>query len=160
LVREAKVDWSKPWETTPFTPLEECEHGLLHKTHWREAKMESTPMRELAVIESPVAIERVPAEARTQEPGTVHAVPMQAPPPVYPPGSLRAREEGSVTLRVVIGSDGRTISVQVELSSGYRRLDQAALEALRCWRFRPARRGGVPIESILLHIFTFQLQIQ
>lgn len=158
VVRETLAEWSELLEPTRFFQSEESEHGLLRKTHWREVTKKVKPVRELAVLESPSSTERISAEPCTDRPGAADAVLLEAPPPVYPAGSLRAREEGTVTLAVVIGSDGRTISAHVSVSSGFRRLDKAALEAVRCWRFRPARIGGVPIRSTLLHRFTFQLQ--
>jgi protein TonB len=63
------------------------------------------------------------------------------PPPAYPPASRRREEEGSVALRVHITVDGRADEVLLHRSSGFERLDQAAMEAVRRWRFVPARRG-------------------
>jgi protein TonB len=65
--------------------------------------------------------------------------------PVYPPMSRRLGEQGVVVLRVLIDANGRAVDLQVQRSSGSARLDQAALEAIREWRFIPARRGGKPV---------------
>ena len=63
------------------------------------------------------------------------------PAPGYPSLSRRHHEEGRVLLRVLVGADGRAESVDVAASSGFERLDHAAQEAVRRWRFVPARRG-------------------
>lgn len=69
------------------------------------------------------------------------------PAPPYPPLSRRLGESGEVILRVQVGADGSVLGVQVERSSGYPRLDNAARKAVTSWRFVPARHGDVAIES-------------
>jgi protein TonB len=54
------------------------------------------------------------------------------------------REQGTVTLRVLIGADGHAAQAQVETSSGFERLDHAALQAVRSWKYLPGKRNGVP----------------
>ncbi|NQV20615.1 MAG: energy transducer TonB [Rhodospirillales bacterium] len=71
------------------------------------------------------------------------------PSPKYPGMSRRRGEEGQVVLRVVVGPDGRAVSLSVAQSSGFRRLDQAALDAVRHWRFDPARRGPMPVKGVV-----------
>lgn len=65
-------------------------------------------------------------------------------PPRYPAASRRLGEQGRVLLAVLIDVDGRVQDASVRQSSGYSRLDRAALEAVRGWRFEPARRAGKP----------------
>jgi protein TonB len=69
--------------------------------------------------------------------------------PVYPERSRELNEEGVTTLKVRVGADGRALEVSVSRSSGYRRLDQAATDAVSRWRFVPAKRRGKPVESEL-----------
>ncbi len=66
------------------------------------------------------------------------------PAPIYPPISQRLGEQGQVVVRVLIGKDGHAHQGEVHQSSGYDRLDQAALRAVMGWRFVPGQRGGVP----------------
>ena len=66
--------------------------------------------------------------------------------PPYPPLSRRMREEGRVILRVLVTAQGVAGRVEIRRSSGFSRLDQAALNAVRNWRFVPAKRGNTPIE--------------
>ncbi len=68
-------------------------------------------------------------------------------PPVYPPRCLRLGLEGRVRVRVLVGENGRPQEVTVGESSGESALDQAALDAVRGWRFEPARRNGVPVRA-------------
>jgi protein TonB len=68
--------------------------------------------------------------------------------PPYPPTSRRLGEEGRVVVNVYVLADGRVGEVQVLKTSGYERLDAAALEHVRSdWRFEPARRGGVAVAT-------------
>jgi periplasmic protein TonB len=66
------------------------------------------------------------------------------PKPAYPPLSRRLREEGKVVLRVLIETDGSASRAEIRSSSGYERLDQAALQTVLKWHYVPARRNGVP----------------
>jgi TonB family protein len=59
-------------------------------------------------------------------------------PPRYPPEALRKRIEGTVLLKVEVRPSGEAGTVDVARSSGHRSLDDAAVEAVRRWRFRPA----------------------
>jgi periplasmic protein TonB len=66
----------------------------------------------------------------------------------YPPGSIRDDEEGIVELAVYVLRDGRIAEVRVARSSGYPRLDQAAVEeARKHWRLRPASRGNETLDA-------------
>jgi protein TonB len=70
-----------------------------------------------------------------------------APKPKYPETARRDGKEGRVLLRVLVNEEGRTASVEVNRSSGVESLDQAALEAIKRWRFSPARLGDRPVKS-------------
>ena len=70
-----------------------------------------------------------------------------APKPKYPESARRDGKEGRVLLRVLVNEEGRSASVEVNRSSGVESLDQAALEAIKRWRFFPARYGEKPVES-------------
>lgn len=66
------------------------------------------------------------------------------PTPPYPALSRRLGEQGRVLLRVRIETDGRAAQVLLYQSSGFARLDQAALQTVPHWRFVPGTRNGVP----------------
>lgn len=54
------------------------------------------------------------------------------------------REQGKVVVHVLIGADGVAQKGEVRQSSGFERLDQAALATALKWRYLPGKRGGVP----------------
>ncbi len=62
-------------------------------------------------------------------------------PPVYPELSRRLGEQGLVVVRAYIDELGRPVEVTVSVSSGFPRLDEAAVRAVRAARFRPRHEG-------------------
>ncbi len=64
----------------------------------------------------------------------------------YPALSARMHEQGTVGLSMIIGTDGVPKNIEVEKSSGKPRLDQASVECLKTWRYKPAMKDGQPIE--------------
>jgi protein TonB len=62
--------------------------------------------------------------------------------PTYPSDARRAGIQGTTLLGVFVGADGRVANVVVRQSAGHPDLDRAATEAVRRWRFEPARRDG------------------
>lgn len=66
--------------------------------------------------------------------------------------------QGRVRLRLLVRSDGSVGHVDVVVPSGEPELDRAAAEALRRWRFEPARRGGEPVDSYYLVWVSFELR--
>jgi TonB family protein len=66
-------------------------------------------------------------------------------PPVYPEEAVRRGIEGKLVLRLTISASGTVSRVEVAESSGYRMLDDAAVAAVREWKFIPAQRGGQPV---------------
>ena len=81
----------------------------------------------------------------------------ETPQPRYPDSARRAGKEGRVLLRVLVDEEGRTKAIEVNTSSGHDMLDQAATEALKKWRFVPARADGRPIETWVKVPIEFQL---
>jgi periplasmic protein TonB len=68
---------------------------------------------------------------------------LQNPKPVYPPVSKRLGEQGKVVIRVLIGADGMAQQAEIRQSSGFARLDEAALSTVLKWRYVPGKRAGV-----------------
>jgi protein TonB len=79
--------------------------------------------------------------------------------PRYPESARRRGIEGTVLLKMRITAQGRVENVQVVRSAGYPDLDESAMEAVRRWRFEPARRNGAAVaeDAVLLPV-VFQLQ--
>ena len=67
--------------------------------------------------------------------------------PAYPPSELRAEREGVVTVRVLVGVDGRVRQVEQVSATSDAFFRATETQALRRWRFRPATRGSVPVEA-------------
>ncbi len=65
----------------------------------------------------------------------------------YPDASVRANEMGRCVVRVTVAADGRIIAASIQARSGFDRLDQACLNAVRGQRMLPATEDGKPIES-------------
>lgn len=80
------------------------------------------------------------------------------PKPVYPHASRRLGEQGKVLLRVFVSAAGLAEKVEIKLSSGFARLDQAAEDAVARWRFVPAKRGEQAVAAWVQVPITFQLE--
>jgi periplasmic protein TonB len=103
------------------------------------------------------AVSNVPAPVPAPLPPPAAAIPMRVAPvihaasqcekPEYPSASRRMEEEGVVQLLFLIGVDGRVIQSQVEKSSGYNRLDEAARSALSRCVFKPGTLDGKPAQD-------------
>ena len=78
--------------------------------------------------------------------------------PTYPALARRMGEEGEVVLRVELSEDGQIASARVATSSGFRRLDEAALAAIKNWRCNAAQREGQPVRAVAIQPFTFSLE--
>ena len=77
-------------------------------------------------------------------------------PPVYPPPAREARVEGAVLLQATIGTDGAVQGLRV--ITGHPLLDDAAIDAVRQWRFRPQTLAGQPISVVTTITVNFTLQ--
>lgn len=78
--------------------------------------------------------------------------------PHYPRLSVQRDEEGTVIVRALVRSRGRPDRVRVWRTSGYPRLDEAAVEAVRRWDFVPMRRGGTAVAAWVEVPVRFRLQ--
>lgn len=121
---------------------------------------------EEAVSESPIKTEQAVHVA--EAPAKVEAEPVTEPPkfgaaylnnpaPTYPSLSRRSGEQGRVLLRVLVSENGLAESVQLDSSSGYEKLDRAAIEAVKKWSFIPAKRSNQPVSAYVLVPVKFSL---
>lgn len=107
-----------------------------------------------------LAVEPPPPPTASREPIRLHAG-MQAPrktvnvPPRYPPHAQAAHVEGTVVLDAVIDPTGRVTDVRVTRSVNL--LDQAAIDAVRQWRFTPTLLNGEPVSILLTVTVRFTL---
>ncbi len=93
----------------------------------------------LAKSPVPTPVKRMRIASQVAEANLIHDVA-----PQYPPEAGRARIEGTVVLMAVIGKDGSVKDVRVE--SGLPTLAQAAIDAVKQWRYKPYMIDGEPIE--------------
>ena len=93
---------------------------------------------------SPTSQTAPPAPAETVTLPSSEADYLRNPPPAYPRMSRRMGEQGTVLVRLLISVDGRAEQAEIRVSSGYTRLDEAALETVKRWRYVPGKRAGVP----------------
>jgi protein TonB len=77
--------------------------------------------------------------------------------PTYPATARGLGVEGTTLLRVLVQDDGRVGDIRVQKSAGHPDLDQAAADAVRQWRFDPARRGAQAVAVWVLVPVEFHL---
>ena len=82
---------------------------------------------------------------------------IQNPPPPYPELARQMHQEGIVMLSVDVNKEGDPVSVGIIQSSGFHMLDQAALNAVRHWKFQPGRVGDLSVESMVNIPIRFKL---
>ncbi len=76
--------------------------------------------------------------------------------PVYPEYAKRNHVEGSVVIRVTLSAKGKVEETRV-IESSNRMFDAPALEAVRQFRFKPARKDGQPVRSRVVVPIQFRL---
>jgi len=106
---------------------------------FNEALSSTRSLPVLAKTPEPTPAKRIRVAARVVEANLIHDVA-----PTYPPEAGRARIEGTVVLLAVIGKDGSVQDVRVE--NGLPLLAQAAIDAVKQWRYRPYLVNGEPVE--------------
>ncbi len=79
------------------------------------------------------------------------------PPPVYPKSARSNNVQGMVTLEVLVSESGAVKKIDIEKSSGFGILDNAALSAVQKWRFIPAHRGSEIVEAKVIVPIEFRL---
>jgi periplasmic protein TonB len=108
---------------------------------------------------APVAPAAPPAPIAPAPPKTVSGVEyVQPPQPDYPPISKRMGEEGKVMLRVLVSERGRPEKVDIQKSSGFTRLDEAARQAAMRAMFKPHLEDGKPVAVYALIPINFSIQ--
>ncbi|MGE5028285.1 MAG: energy transducer TonB, partial [Betaproteobacteria bacterium] len=125
------------------------------------------PVEEHAVQQAPVeaAPPSPPAPAPVQpvaepaiEPPRYNAAYLSNPPPAYPLAARRRSIEGTVLVRAEISTGGECLRAELKKTSGAAMLDQAALEAVKKWRFVPAKRGSQAVVAWVEVPIAFKLE--
>lgn len=147
--------------TEPREPFERLEQPAIEDLPPPELQPEERVFRKrAAVVASQPPATASPAPIEKQFGVSDEATPPRlehSPPPAYPPQAIRSRWEGVVYLEIVVEEDGSVSAVAVKNSSGHPVLDQAAVAAVRQWRFVPATRRGASIDSVEVLPIRFRL---
>ncbi|NWK95429.1 energy transducer TonB [Sphingobium lactosutens] len=104
-----------------------------------------TPAPVAVVMPGPPAPAAPPAPPSMVQGGDLGAQMIAGKPPRYPVESRRKHEQGTVVLSLIVGLDGAVESISVAQSSGSARLDNAARDAVKGWRWKPILRSGQPV---------------
>ncbi len=83
--------------------------------------------------------------------------PKYSPKPKYPEKARVAEMEGQAIVEALVDIDGKVIDVRLAKKSGFNELDQAAMNAARCWTFSPAEQRGKPVRVWVNIPFNFRL---
>ena len=116
------------------------------------------------VIEKPIVIaEKTPvieqtAQPKEEIPELVDGVAyLKQPAVVYPKAARQAREQGLVLIRVLVASTGMPEQVEIAQSSGFERLDEAAIVAVKAARFVPYKRNNLAMSAYVKLPIRFSL---
>lgn len=182
LIEPAPIATSPQPQTVPPPEMPPPPKPVLQRVAKPRSSPPQPPARTEAVPET-VAGQQEPAPSPTPvavEPETTAAAPTQPvptaepqpaattaprfdaaylnnPAPVYPRQARRAGEAGKVVLRVLVTPDGRAGEVHLRDSSGFDLLDEAAVAAVRQWRFVAARQGDAKVAAWVIVPLRFDL---
>lgn len=124
-----------------------------------ETKQKETPPPAAPALTQPAPVapaptHSAPTESKTQStpiakdvPANANAAYLNNPKPNYPRMARQRHWEGRVVLRVFVTADGHCGDLSVQRSSGHDALDEAAMDAVRQWRFVPGKHGDSAVAS-------------
>jgi protein TonB len=115
----------------------------------------------LVAVASPAPSPPAPAQPASEpviDPPRYNAAYLSNPPPVYPLAARRRGVEGTVLVRAEISAGGECQRAELKKTSGHEMLDNAALEAVKKWRFVPAKRGSQAVIAWVEVPITFKLE--
>jgi len=137
----------------------ESENVLKQKKNDKVEKSESKAEKnKLAGKETSGRVDQNATATKSAETDPVFdAAYLNNPAPYYPQAAKRKGIQGKVMLNVIVKADGTPATVQVYHSSGFIALDEAALEAVRQWKFVPARRGGEFVQASVVVPVDFKM---
>jgi protein TonB len=95
--------------------------------------------------------------ARATSAASFDAEYLNNPSPRYPVRAFRDRAEGTVVVRVEVLASGESGQIVLQKSSGFDLLDQAAIDTIKKWRFKPAMADGQPVSQWVSVPITFRL---
>ena len=125
-----------------------------------------TPAPTIVTVPMPPPVTPAPVAVQApQEPEEVTltsqmltAIYLRNPKPTYPNLSRRLSEQGTVLLRVFVSIAGDATRIEFKESSGFPRLDHAALAAVQAWKFVPAKQGEQAVTAWVVVPIKFSLK--
>jgi protein TonB len=123
-----------------------------------QAPPAESPPQAAPPSEAKPAAQAVAAPALPETAPIFSAAYLNNPRPAYPRLAKRRGETGTVYLRVQVNAAGSPAQVRLHRSSGSADLDEAAQDAVRGWRFVPAKRGDLPVIAWVIVPIEFRLQ--
>lgn len=145
-VSKPVIEHSQALSHAPATPVEQTSPPV--------AETSSKPVATSAATST----SRPSTAAHSYQSPSFNAAYLDNPAPDYPPISRRLGEQGKVLLRVQVAADGTAATVALQTSSGSARLDQAALAAVKKWRFVPAKHGGQAVSASVVVPVSFSIE--
>ena len=141
--KPSPVSPSKPLpQSTPTpTPSKAVSKADTLAVNQSSQSQESAPAAAAAAAASPSTSTGKAGSPSLVEP-SADADYLKNPPPGYPRISRRMGEQGTVVVRVFIGTDGNATQAEIRTSSGYDRLDQTALKTVQAWKYVPGKVNG------------------
>lgn len=128
-----------------------------------EKKEESKPEAPKPEVKEKPAPKKVVKKSEDRSPNSggvvrqTRASYLSNPAPSYPSVAKRKKQQGKVILDVLLNAKGRVDSIRIYRSSGYTSLDKSALKAVRRWRFKPQKLGGIAVASKVYVPVVFEL---
>jgi len=154
----------KPTAAAKKTPVSKPVRVVQHPSHAITTPPVEPVPAPVAATSTPVVpsatstANKTKAEEPTFQSPSFNAAYLNNPAPAYPPVARRLGEEGRVLLRVQVTADGAAASVELHKSSGSNLLDQAALAAVKKWRFIPAKRGEQTVSASVIVPVSFSIE--
>jgi len=170
---------AQPQQVVAAEPAPPVKPAVPHKVIARKQEPRLVEVAPQPVVPAPVVAESAPVPVSSATAAPRAAVETKAPPapvvapatppqfnaaylrnpaPVYPAVARRSGDQGTVMLKVLVNPQGAPVRVELEQSSGSKPLDSAALDAVKGWRFVPARRGERNIEDWVRVPIVFRLE--
>jgi periplasmic protein TonB len=168
-VTEAEIIAAAPRKPSPPPPLPPV---MLQASHPSEIPpvqitidVPAEPVQAIQSIDSRKPLESAVPGAAGTTPPEIDPFPVMRPRPIagprgvdrYPSASIEAKESGTVVMKICVTPEGTVDRVELAHSSGFPRLDQAALSMAAEYRFRPATREGHPIAACAQYNIIFKV---
>jgi len=165
-IRVTLVNLASPKKEKPAKLEEDVQQVEKPEPVVQEVKPRPEPVRKAAKqpVAAPIEPEPAPTPAEpveaaevleASEPDAQPAIPdsrpdyrtisLHNPPPPYPNAARRRGLQGRVLLHVEVMAEGHCGHIEVQQSSGHEILDEAAIEAVKAWRFIPATHFGFAV---------------